>query len=322
MLLYATSLISGIALLVWGADRMVIGASVTARNMGVSPMLVGLTVVGFATSAPEIVVSIMAALDGLPNLAIGNAIGSNIANIGLIGGVTALFWPLRVESQTLRREFPVIVAVSILPVILIPDQQLSRLDGLILLCSFAGFFYWIIQLGIRTRGHDAIEAEYASEIRADMTQRLAVFWIIVGLVVLIGGSKALVWGAENIARELDISDTVLGITVVAVGTSLPEMAVSIMAARKGESGFRQHHRLEQLQHAGGYRRCNRDSPGGTGYRNPQTAFPGHAGFYGCHILHGVQLHGNHSPQSRGRCRPADWLHCLSNDCHYRDIVNP
>ena len=237
MLLYAVALASGITLLVLGADRTVVGASVTARNMGISPMLVGLTVVGFATSAPEIVVSIMAALDGIPNLAIGNAIGSNIANIGLVGGATALLWPLKVESQTLRREFPVMVAVSILPLILLPDEMLSRFDGLLLLLAFVGFFYWIIQLGLRTRGHDTIEAEYASEIPADIKQSLAVLWIFLGLILLIGGSKALVWGAENIARELDISDTVLGITVVAIGTSLPEMAVSALAARKGEHGL-------------------------------------------------------------------------------------
>jgi cation:H+ antiporter len=234
MLMYAITLILGITLLVWGADRMVAGASVTARNMGVSPMLVGLTVVGFATSAPEIVVAVMAALNGAPNLAIGNAIGSNIANIGLVGGVTALTWPLLVKSETLRHEFPVMVAVSILPVILITDGLLSRAEGLFLLCAFAGYFYWIIQLGLRTRGHDAIEAEFASEIPTDMKQSLAIWRIILGFALLIGGAKALVWGGENIARELGISDTVLGITVIAVGTSLPEMAVSALAARKGE----------------------------------------------------------------------------------------
>ncbi len=237
MLLYAIALISGIALLIWGADRMVIGASVTARNMGISPMLVGLTVVGFATSAPEIVVSIVAAIDGVPNLAIGNAIGSNIANIGLVGGMTALMWPLLVQSQTLRRELPVMVVVSVLPAILIWDQKLSRPEGFFLLCAFAGFFYWIIRLGLQTRGHDSIEAEYASEIRADIKPGLATLWMITGLALLIVGSKALVWGSENFARELGVTDTLLGITVVAVGTSLPEMAVSILAARKGEHGL-------------------------------------------------------------------------------------
>ncbi len=237
MLLYAASLVVGIALLIWGADRMVIGASVTARQLGVSPMLVGLTVVGFATSAPEMVVSAMAAIDGVPNLAIGNAVGSNIANIGLIGGVTALCWPLLVESQTLRRQFPVMVAVSVLPVILIPDGMLGRVDALILLCAFVAFFYWITRLGMKTRGHDTIEAEYAAEIPVDMKPGLAILWIVVGLALLIVGSKALVWGGENIARALQVSDTVLGVTVVAIGTSLPEMAVSILAARKGEHGL-------------------------------------------------------------------------------------
>jgi len=237
MLLYASALVSGIALLIWGADRMVIGASVTARQMGVSPMIVGLTVVGFATSAPEIVVSIMAALNGIPNLAIGNAIGSNIANIGLVGGMTALLWPLKVASPTLRREFPAMIAVSVLPLILLPDTFLSRPEGLFLLCAFAGYFYWIVQLGMRTRGHDSIEAEYASEIPADMKRSLAAWWMILGLALLIGGSKILVWGGENITRELGITETVLGITIVAVGTSLPELAVSILAARKGEHGL-------------------------------------------------------------------------------------
>jgi len=232
--MYAAALTFGIALLVWGADRTVVGASVTARNMGVSPMLIGLTVVGFATSAPEIVVSIIAALNGAPNLAIGNAVGSNIANLGLVGGVTALSWPLLVRSPTLRSQFPVMVAVSIVPIILIPDGVLGRLDGLLLLCVFVGFFYWIVKLGLRTRGNDAIEAEYASEIRGDIERNRAVMWIVVGLALLVVGSQTLVWGAENIARELGISDTILGLTVVAVGTSLPELAVSILAARKGE----------------------------------------------------------------------------------------
>lgn len=234
MLVYGFALISGIALLVWGADRTVLGASVTARSMGVSPMLVGLTVVGFATSAPEIVVSIVAALNGAPNLAVGNAVGSNIANLGLVGGITALAWPLLVQSPTLRSQFPVMVAVSIVPMVLIPDGTLSRFDGFILLAVFVGFFSWIVKLGLRSRGHDAIEAEYAAEIRDDIPRGRAVLWIIFGLGLLVGGSQALVWGAENIARELSISDTILGISVVAVGTSLPELAVSILAARKGE----------------------------------------------------------------------------------------
>ena len=158
MLMYSAAIIVGLALLIWGADLMVVGASVTARRFGVSPMLVGLTIVGFATSAPEILVAITAALSNAPNLAIGNAIGSNIANIGLIGGATAVAWPLVVHSQTLRRELPVMVAVSIVPAFSSSTAVCRALEGFLMLATFGGFMYWIVQLGLRTRGHDSIEA--------------------------------------------------------------------------------------------------------------------------------------------------------------------
>jgi cation:H+ antiporter len=237
MLLYSAAIIVGLALLVWGADLMVVGASATAHNFGVAPMLVGLTVVGFATSAPEILVAINAALSGTPNLAVGNAIGSNIANIGLIGGMTALVRPLTVFSQTLHREFPVMVAVSIIPVMFFFDNHLGRLEGLFLLIVFAGFIYWIVQLGLRTLGHDAIEAEYASEIRTDMSTAAAVARMLVGLTALSIGARSLVWGSQEVAMAFGISDMIIGLTIVAVGTSLPELAVSIASARKGEHGL-------------------------------------------------------------------------------------
>lgn len=237
MLMYSAAILVGLALLIWGADLMVIGASATASNLGVSPMLVGLTVVGFATSTPEILIAINAALSGATNLAIGNAIGSNIANIGLIGGITALIRPLTVFSQTLRIEFPVMMAVSVVPVIFFFDNQLGRLEGLALLAIFAGFFYWIVRLGLRTHGHDAIEAEYASEIRTDMSTRAAVTRILIGLVALSIGARSLVWGSESVAVILGISDMIIGLTIVAVGTSLPELAVSVASARKGEHGL-------------------------------------------------------------------------------------
>lgn len=237
MLLYAAAMFVGFVCLIWGADRMVSGAAVTARNFGLAPMLIGLTVVGFATSAPEILVSVSAALQGSPNIAIGNAIGSNIANIGLVAGVAALVRPLIVKSETLRRELPAMVAVSILPVILVPDLILSRLDGFILLVCMVGFFYWIIRLGMRTRGHDTLEAEYAAEIPADIAQSVAYTSIVIGLAALLMGANALVWGAENLALAAGISELVLGLTVVAIGTSLPELAVSITAARKGHHGL-------------------------------------------------------------------------------------
>lgn len=216
---------------------MVVGAAVIARNLGVTPMLIGLTVVGFATSAPEILVSATAAIRDASNLALGNAFGSNIANIGLVVGVAAIIQPLTVKSETLSRELPAMVAVSLIPVILLINLTLSRLDGVILLIAFLCFIYWVIKLGKRSSGHDTIEAEYATEIPDGVTQQMAILWIIIGLVAVLVGANALVWGSLNIAREIGVSDLVIGVTVVAIGTSLPELAVSVVAARKGLHGL-------------------------------------------------------------------------------------
>lgn len=237
MILYVSSLFAGLILLIWSADRMVVGATVIARNLGVTPMLIGLTVVGFATSAPEILVSATAAIRDASNLALGNAFGSNIANIGLVVGVAAIIQPLTVKSETLSRELPAMVAVSLIPVILLIDLTLSRLDGVILLIAFLCFIYWVIKLGKRSSGHDTIEAEYATEIPDGVTQQMAILWIIIGLVAVLVGANALVWGSLNIAREIGVSDLVIGVTVVAIGTSLPELAVSVVAARKGLHGL-------------------------------------------------------------------------------------
>lgn len=237
MILYVSSLFAGLILLIWSADRMVVGAAVIARNLGVTPMLIGLTVVGFATSAPEILVSATAAIRDASNLALGNAFGSNIANIGLVVGVAAIIQPLTVKSETLSRELPAMVAVSLIPVILLINLTLSRLDGVILLIAFLCFIYWVIKLGKRSSGHDTIEAEYATEIPDGVTQQMAILWIIIGLVAVLVGANALVWGSLNIAREIGVSDLVIGVTVVAIGTSLPELAVSVVAARKGLHGL-------------------------------------------------------------------------------------
>ena len=237
MLMYVLSMLFGLGLLIWGADRMVIGAAVTADNLGVSPMLVGLTVVGFATSAPEILVSAAAALHGSPNLAVGNALGSNIANIGLVAGMAATIQPLQVRSQTLSRELPVMLAVSVIPVLLFPDQMLGRIDGIFLLLVFVGFLYWIVKLGIKTHGHDPIESEYSEDIPSGISPRKAWMWIAIGLAVLVIGSEFLVSGAKNFAQALGISELVVGVTFLAVGTSLPELAVSVVSIRKGHHGL-------------------------------------------------------------------------------------
>lgn len=237
----ALAILGGFALLVWGADRFVTGAAATARNLGVSPLIIGLTIVAFGTSAPEMLVSAMAAWAGNPGIAVGNALGSNITNIGLVLGITALLTPLAVRSETLRREFPILFAVTTLTLILLLDGELGRLDGVILLGGFGLMVYWLVGLGLRERACDpAVQAcdpmqeEFAEEIPADMSTGRALFWLGLGLVVLLLSSRLLVWGAVNVAQHYGVSDLIIGLTIVAIGTSLPELAASVAGALKGE----------------------------------------------------------------------------------------
>lgn len=227
------SMLGGFALLIWGADRFVEGASATASNLGVSPLIIGLTIVGFGTSAPEILVSLMAALDNNPGLAIGNALGSNITNIGLVLGVTAIIIPLTVKSDTLRREYPLMFSIMLVTLALFADGYLSRVDGFILLGGLVLLVYWLIRLGMRQSRVDPMEKEFAREIPRMLMPR-AVMWVVLGLLTLMVGSRLLVWGAINIAQALHVSDLVIGLTIVAIGTSLPELAASIMSALKKE----------------------------------------------------------------------------------------
>lgn len=227
------AVIIGFVLLVWGADRFVHGASATARNLGISPLIIGLTIVGFGTSAPEILVSIVSALEGNPGLAVGNALGSNITNIGLVLGTTALIAPLVVKSETLRREYPAMFAVMLLALALMIDGQLSRLDGFILLAGLGLMIYWMVMIGLRKSRIDPMEAEYAQEIPSIATSR-ALLWLLAGFIVLLFSSRILVWGSINIATTLGVSDVIIGLTIVAIGTSLPELAASIMSALKKE----------------------------------------------------------------------------------------
>ncbi len=229
--------VAGLALLVWGADRFVHGAAASARNLGVAPLLVGLTVVALATSAPEILVSVVAALDGEPDLAIGNAIGSNIVNIGLVLGMTAMIRPIKLESTTLRREMPALLAVSLLTVSLFLDTFLSRIDGLVMLTGLVIVMVWLARLGMRSAANDPIKIDYEAEIPSDVTMTMAIVWLAVGLAVLLVGAKILVNGSVGIAQELGVSEVVIGVTIVAFGTSLPELAVSLASALKGEYGL-------------------------------------------------------------------------------------
>ncbi|MBK1731341.1 calcium/sodium antiporter [Thiococcus pfennigii] len=234
MTLAFIAVVLGLALLVWSADRFVEGSASTARHFGMPPLLIGMVVVGFGTSAPEMVVSALAASQGNPGIALGNAYGSNIANIALILGVTALISPIAVHSQVLRKELPILVGATALAAWQVWDGEVTRLDALVLLAVFGGLMGWTIWQGLRTKG-DALGGEVAHELEAHaMPIRRAVFWLLVGLILLIASSRILVWGAVEIARGIGVSDLIIGLTIVAVGTSLPELASSVIAARKGE----------------------------------------------------------------------------------------
>ncbi len=234
MLLSLVAIVCGFALLVWGADRFVTGAAALARNFGVPPIVIGLTIVGFGTSAPEILVSAMAAAQGNPGLAIGNALGSNITNIGLILGVTALVAPLTVSSATLRREYPMLLTVCLVTVLLMLDGALDRLDGVILLTGLLAMLYGMARIALSSRASDPMEQEYDAEIPEQMKTSIAVFWFLAGLTLLLVSSRMLVWGAVNIANAFGVSDLVIGLTIVALGTSLPELAASVISALKKE----------------------------------------------------------------------------------------
>lgn len=237
MLLNFALIFIGIALLVWSADRFTDGASAFARNMGVSPLIVGLTIVAIGSSAPEIFVSVSASLSGSSGLAVGNAIGSNIANVALVLGVTALIVPLEIESNVLRREFPVLFLVTFIAGFALWDSYLSRLDGMILIAGMFMYLFWIVRTAIKTqRTHtkDAMLEELVGELPDEMSNRKAVIWIAVGLVLLPLSSQILVNGATGIASHFGVSDFIIGLTIVALGTSLPELAASIASVLKGE----------------------------------------------------------------------------------------
>lgn len=229
--------VAGLALLIWGADRFVHGAAAGARNLGVAPLLIGLTVVALATSAPEILVSVVASLDNQPGLAFGNAIGSNIVNIGLVLGMTAMIRPIKLESATLRREMPALLAVSLLTVSLFLDSFLSRVDGIVMLTGLVIVMVWLARLGMRSAANDPIKIDYEAEIPSDVNMTMAIVWLLIGLAILLVGAKMLEHGAVGIAEELGVSEVVIGVTIVAFGTSLPELAVSLASALKGEYGL-------------------------------------------------------------------------------------
>ncbi|TYC57405.1 calcium/sodium antiporter [Marinobacter sp. BW6] len=232
MLMAIGAIIAGLILLVWSANKFVEGSATTASHFGMPPLLIGMVVVGFGTSAPEMAVSALAASQGNPGLALGNAYGSNITNIALILGITALLAPIAVHSQVMRRELPILILVTAFAGWQLWDGDLSRLDAIGLMLVFVVLIGWSIYQGLR-QPDDTLAKEMTEEVHA-MPLRKALLWLVVGLLLLIVSSRILVWGAVDLATMFGISDLVIGLTIVAVGTSLPELASSIIAARKGE----------------------------------------------------------------------------------------
>ncbi len=244
MLMSIAAVLVGLAVLVWSADRFVDGAAAIAHHLGVSNLIIGITIIGFGTSAPEIAVSIIAVLEEVPGIAIGNAIGSNIANIGLILGVTALLAPIPVARSIMRKEYPLLAVATVVLVACLYDLWLGPLEGVILVALLAATLTYMVYLHRHGGMVDAAMAAEVEEIVAEefigeddedeesMSSGKAWFWVLLGLVLLVGSSRALVWGASNIATSLGVSDLVIGLTIVALGTSLPELAASIASLKK------------------------------------------------------------------------------------------
>jgi cation:H+ antiporter len=240
MTLEILAVICGFVILVWSAERFISGTGATAGYFGMSPLLIGVVIVGFGTSIPEMLVSAQAALDGKPDLAIGNALGSNIINTALVLGLTALVSPILVHSNIVRKEIPMLIAIGALFGLFIWDGMLTRLEASFLLLGFFSLIGWAVYTAALERkdslgenGRLGIEIEQELE-ASEMPLKSALFWLLAGLALMVISSRILVWGAVGIAELLGVSNLIIGLTIVALGTSLPELAASIVAARKGQ----------------------------------------------------------------------------------------
>ena len=228
-------LIIGLGFLVWSADKLVYGAAALARNFGISPLVIGMTILAMGSSAPEMMVSATAALDGKTDTAVGNVLGSNIANIALILGITALIKPLSISSAVIRRELPLMIGVTLLAGALLWDSYLGFYEGILLFVLFAAFLFAMLQISRREKiNGDAFIEEQESEIPEGVSNIKAAMWVVVGLIVLPISADALVNNAVVIAKYFGMSDLVIGLTIIAVGTSLPELAASLAGVMKGE----------------------------------------------------------------------------------------
>ncbi|AGQ33016.1 Inner membrane protein yrbG [Serratia liquefaciens] len=236
MFLAIALLIVGLFLLVYGADRLVYGAAVISRSLGVPPLIIGMTIVGIGTSLPELFVSTTAALNGQIDMAVGNVLGSNITNILLILGVAALIHPLAARSEVLRRELPLMLAVTVLCGFVLMDGTLSRLDGVLLLAAAAVFILLMLKIArlAQREGSDSLTVEQIAELPQDSSNTVAILWLVLAFIILPLSSKMVVDNATVIAHYFGMSELVVGLTVIAIGTSLPELATSIAGALKGE----------------------------------------------------------------------------------------
>lgn len=231
MILNILFIVIGIVLVLWGADRLTDGAVAVAEKMKMPQIVIGLTIVAMGTSMPEFCVSLISALKGTSDLAVGNIVGSNIFNTLLIVGVSALVAPMSIMKTTVRKDIPFALVASALLLIMCLDGDISRIDAAILFVMFLIFMYITLR-GAKVQGTDVEEKE-----KKPMATWLSVVWILVGLACLIGGSNLFVDGATAVATKLGVSEAVIGLTIVAGGTSLPELATSVVSARKGNSGI-------------------------------------------------------------------------------------
>jgi cation:H+ antiporter len=218
----------------WGADRFVFGASALAKNIGVSPMIIGLTIVAMGSSAPEIMVAATASLNGNTDTAVGNALGSNITNIALVLGLTALLKPLSIASGTLKKEMPVLLLVSLLAVYFLSDFLLLRQEGIILIILFFTVIGGLTWISFNMGKDDLLQSETESEIPSGVPTSKAVMWLVIGMILLPLSAHFMVGSAEIIARYFGLSELVIGLTIIAIGTSLPELAACIAGVLKNE----------------------------------------------------------------------------------------
>lgn len=218
-------------MVLWGADKLTEGATVLAQKMNIPQIVIGLTIVALGTSMPEFFVSFVSALKGTADLAIGNIVGSNIFNVMAIVGIAAMVSPMIINKSTVKKDIPFALFASVALFVMSIDGKISRIDGILLLIAFGGFMWYTLQLA------KTGEMEDSTERRNDLPVWKIAFFILIGLGCLIGGSNIFVDGATNIARTLGVSEAVIGLTIVACGTSLPELATSVVAARKGQSAI-------------------------------------------------------------------------------------